>query len=176
MSQKELVADPGQESRFPVTHRLPETLSGDPCVNRWGTKLVNSTLWERSPRSQEPMVGGRGASPRSPRRLWPGHCSRFLGHGTSPVSNKAKTKDVPGSWKPNSMTICDQLSRRENLGNPILHALPNKLVHSSVCNLFRCFQTSFMFTQSHLFYRLNISSIFQIGFSALLSKFAMDEE
>ena len=94
MSQKELVADPGQESRFPVTHRLPETLSGDPCVNRWGTKVVNSTLWEGSPRSQEPMVEGRGESPRSPRRLWPGHCSRFLGHGTSPISSKAKTKEL----------------------------------------------------------------------------------
>ena len=33
-----------------------------------------------------------------------------------------------------------------------------------------------MLTQSHLFYRLNISSVFQIGFSALLSKFGMDEE
>lgn len=39
MSQRELVADPGQEPRFPVTHRLPETLSGDPCVSRWGTKV-----------------------------------------------------------------------------------------------------------------------------------------
>lgn len=34
MSQKELVADPGQEPKFPLTHHLPETLSGVPWVSR----------------------------------------------------------------------------------------------------------------------------------------------
>ena len=94
MSQRELVADPGQELRFPVTHHLPETLSGDPCVSRWGTKVGNRTLWKGRPRSQEPMVGGRGSSPRSPRRLRTGHHSRFLGHSTPPVSSEAKTKEL----------------------------------------------------------------------------------
>ena len=49
MSQKELVADPGQESRFPVTHRLPETLFFKFIGNFW--EAEQNTLLRLTPRN-----------------------------------------------------------------------------------------------------------------------------